>query len=45
VYPYLNKHTIIIVTIIMFPIKTAAVMKELKIFVDSGASSEVSIIC
>jgi hypothetical protein len=43
--PYLNKHTIIIVTTMMFPIITAAVKKELKICADSDASSEVSIIC
>jgi len=43
--PYLNKHTIIIVTTMMFPIMTAAVKKELKICADSGAFSEVSIIC
>ena len=44
-YPYLNKHTIIIVTTMMFPIITAAVKKDLKICVDSDASSEVSISC
>ena len=43
--PYLNKHTMIIVTIMIFPIITAAAKKDFRICVDSGAFSGVSINC